>query len=77
MLEKETYSSIKNYYIENFIKEFYDNAGSKVINSVRKQFEEFAKTASLPQPKVKCEECGTEYPVEITFDYTRFFVDAS
>ena len=61
----------------NFIKEFYDNAGSKVINSVRKQFEEFAKTASLPQPKVKCEECGTEYPVEITFDYTRFFVDAS
>jgi hypothetical protein len=61
----------------NFIKEFYDNAGNKVITAVRKQFEEFAETAALPKPKVKCEECETEYPVEITFDYTRFFAVAS
>ena len=61
----------------SFIKEFYDNADNKVIAAVRKRFEEFAQSAALPRPKVRCEACDNEYPVEIVFDYTRFFVNAS
>ena len=61
----------------SFIKEFYDMTDNKVISSVRKQFEIFAESAALPKPKVICEECQTSYPVSVTFDYTRFFVNAS
>jgi hypothetical protein len=60
-----------------FIKEFYDMTDNKVLGAVRKQFEIFSEAAALPKPKIKCEECQTEYPVAVTFDYTRFFVNAS
>lgn len=62
---------------QTFIREFYEMTDSKVLNSVRKQFAAFAQAAALPQPRVKCQSCDTEYPIEITFDYTRFFVNAS
>lgn len=60
-----------------FITEFYENADNKIIRAVRDRFDEYVKISSLPTPKVKCEECGTEYPVTITFDYANFFATAS
>lgn len=60
-----------------FINEFYNNADNKIIRKVRDRFDEYAKQMALPKPKVVCEECSTEYPVEITFDYTNFFGEAS
>lgn len=60
-----------------FISEFYNNADNKIIRKVRDRFDEYAKQMALPKPKVSCEECNTEYPVEITFDYTNFFGEAS
>jgi len=62
---------------QKFINEFYNNADNKIIRKVRDRFDEYAKKMALPKPKVSCEECNTEYPVEITFDYTNFFGEAS
>jgi uncharacterized Zn ribbon protein len=60
-----------------FIKEFYDNADNRVIKAIRDNLESIAKMSALPKPKIKCEECGTEYPVEVQFDYSNFFAVAS
>lgn len=60
-----------------FIKEFYDNADTKVIKAVTEKFDEFNDTVALLKPKVQCEECGTDYPVSIQFDYANFFGIAS
>jgi hypothetical protein len=64
-------------YQSAFIKEFYDMSDNKVLTAVRKQFEIFAEAAALPKSNVICEECQNSYPVAVTFDYTRFFVNAS
>ena len=60
-----------------WIKEYYDNADTKVIKAIRERFDSFAKTVELPKPKVKCEECEKEYPVAIQFDYANVFDNAS
>jgi len=60
-----------------FISEFYNNCDTKIVKAVKERFEEFAKTLELPKPKIKCEECGTEYPVAVGFDYANFFANAS
>jgi hypothetical protein len=64
-------------YQSSFIKEFYDMSDNKVLNAVRKQFEIFSEAASLPKSNIICEECQNVYPISVTFDYTRFFVNAS
>jgi hypothetical protein len=61
----------------DFILEFYNNADTKIIKAVREKLEEHQKTAALPTPKIKCEECETEYPVALGFDYANFFGNAS
>ena len=60
-----------------FIRDFYENCDNKIIKSIRDRFDEIMKVVALPQPKVRCEECETEYPVEIKFDYANFFANAS
>lgn len=60
-----------------YILEFYVNCDSKIIRAVRERFEEYAKSMELPKPKMQCEECKTEYPVQLNFDYTGFFGNAS
>ena len=60
-----------------FISEFYNNCDTKIVKAVKERFEEFAKTLELPKPKIKCEECDTEYPVAVGFDYANFFANAS
>ena len=62
---------------QNFIAEFYDNSDNKIIRAVRDRFDEYVKISTLPESKVRCEECQTEYPVAITFDYANFFATAS
>ena len=62
---------------KNFIFEFYNNCDNKIIKEVRKRFDEMAEFTKIPNPKVKCEECELEYPVEVKFDYARFFATAS
>jgi len=60
-----------------FINEFYENAPNKIVREVKKRFDEYAAMMTLPKPKVSCESCNTEYPIEITFNYTNFFGEAS
>jgi hypothetical protein len=60
-----------------FISEFYNNCDNNIIRTVRARFDEMAESSKLPNPKVFCEECRTEYPVEVKFDYARFFATAS
>jgi hypothetical protein len=62
---------------KKFIKEYYENADNRIIKEVRLKFDEYAKIAELPKSKIKCEECGTEYSVDVKFDYTYFFDNAS
>jgi len=64
-------------YDYNFIKDFYNNTDARVIKAVRTRFEEIAKTTELPKPRVVCEECRQDYPVIVSFDYSRFFENAS
>lgn len=72
----ETDDGIRVYDFK-FIKEFYENSDAKLLKAVRERFEEYGKIMALPKPKVMCEECKGEYNVEISFDYTRFFDNAS
>jgi hypothetical protein len=60
-----------------FINEFYENAPNKIVREVKKRFDEYSAMMALPKPKVSCEACNTEYPIEITFNYTNFFGEAS
>lgn len=62
---------------KSHINEFYNNCDNKIIRAVRDRFDEFATNTKLPNPKVRCEECTFEYPVEVKFDYARFFETAS
>jgi hypothetical protein len=59
------------------IKDFFENCDTKIMKSVRDRFEDYSKSMELMQPKVRCEECNTEYPIELKFDYTSFFAAAS
>lgn len=61
----------------DFIKEFYDNADNRIVKAVRNQFDKINESMALPRPRVQCSECEFEYPVEVEFDYTRFFNNAS
>jgi len=55
------------------IKEFYNNANNSVIRAIQDKLKHYAETVALPKPAIKCEECGTEYNVAVTFDYANFF----
>lgn len=61
----------------NFITDFYNNCDNNIIRTVRARFDEISDSSKLPNPRVFCEECRTEYPVEVKFDYARFFATAS
>jgi len=73
-IETEDGTQVSNF---DHLKEFYDNADNKFIRVIRDRFEMFAKNMELPKPNVVCEECSTQYPIAVEFDYTRFFGDAS
>lgn len=61
----------------NHIKGFFDNCDTKIMKAVRDRFDEYSKSMELMKPQIRCEHCGTDYPVEMRFDYSNFFVGAS
>jgi hypothetical protein len=73
-IETEDGTRVKD---QTFIRDFYDNCDNKIIKAIRDRFDQAMKMVALPQPKVRCEECNTDYPVEIKFDYANFFESAS
>lgn len=56
-----------------FIKEFYDNAESRVTKAIEARLEEISKEGALPLLDLKCTSCGFEYQNSLNFDYSRFF----
>jgi len=62
---------------QKHISEFYENCDTAIVREVKARFAENAKSTELPNPRMKCEECDTEYPVALNFDYANFFVNAS
>lgn len=62
---------------KDFIRSFISATDVNTIKQIRDIFTKVADIAKLPKPKVQCDECSNEYSVEVTFDYSRFFDDAS
>lgn len=73
------YIEVDGDQVENpeFIKEFYSSADGKIVRTIRDRFDEYAKQAQLPTQRVQCEECSSEYSVEVSFNYVNFFAAAS
>jgi hypothetical protein len=61
------------------ITEFYNNANNTVIKKVQSYLAELSEKAAIKPIDVKClaEECGKDFPVNITFDYASFFAAGS
>lgn len=55
------------------IFEYYERAGSQVVNLIRDRLNELAAQAEIPRPQVACSSCNREYAVTLTFDYASFF----
>jgi hypothetical protein len=62
-----------------FIKEYFEETSAKIVRAVRDKLEELNKVGSLPNSTIKCaeEECGKEFSVPLTFDYSSFFAISS
>jgi hypothetical protein len=59
---------------KDFIKEFYSNIESKVVQQVNEWLGELIKDSSPKMQKVNCADCGEEIELQIMFDYSNFFV---
>lgn len=57
------------------IKEFIDNADSKVFNRIRDHLASLRETAEMKPLRIKCSntECGKEYEQPFTLDMSNFF----
>lgn len=62
-----------------FIVEFLTNSGRNVTAVIRAKLAEFVAIAAIKPVTVKCdtEDCGQEFPVALSFDYSSFFASAS
>lgn len=56
------------------ISEFYHNADSALINSLRDAVNEIIVQAKLDPLDLQCGECTKQYSVDLAFDYSNFFV---
>ena len=58
------------------IADFYNNADTKVIKKLQQYLTELNELASMKPVDAVCpnDECGKEFPINITFDYASFFV---
>lgn len=57
-----------------FIREFYGNIDSKILQSVNAWLGDLVKDANIKAQKVDCAGCAKEMQLEILFDYSTFFV---
>jgi hypothetical protein len=56
------------------ISEFYHNADSALVNSLREYVNQIIAQAKLDPMDLQCGECTKQYKVDFSFDYSNFFV---
>ena len=59
---------------KDYIKEFYNNVESKVVQQINEWLGELIKDSTPKMQKVNCGSCGDEIELQIMFDYSNFFV---
>jgi hypothetical protein len=59
------------------IKEYYNNAESRLITKLNEKLVQFADQAGLGIMDLKCQHCEHEFQNAIEFDYANFFDEAS
>lgn len=57
-----------------YIKEFYQNAESAFIKQLQAAIADFAEQAKPEPLHLSCQECTKPYDIDLTFDYSNFFV---
>jgi len=57
-----------------YIREFYGNIDSKILQSVNEWLSDLVKDANIKPQQVNCASCSKEMTLEILFDYATFFV---
>lgn len=62
-----------------FIKEFYDNAETKIVSKVEDHLKQLTEDAELPLMSIICanEVCEKEFKLPLEFDYSSFFASGS
>lgn len=58
---------------KDYIKEFYNNIDTKVIQEINEWLGELTKDSNPKMQKVNCAGCGEEIELQIMFDYANFF----
>jgi hypothetical protein len=58
---------------KDYIKEFYNNVDTKVIQEINEWLGELIKDSNPKMQKVNCAGCGEEIELQIIFDYANFF----
>jgi bacterioferritin-associated ferredoxin len=62
---------------KDFIKEFLANTDKKVFSRVQESVTDSKNVGKIDALATKCEHCGHEYQVSLSFDQADFFGDAS
>lgn len=60
-----------------FIKDFINNAPKDVFDAVQEHIKSMREAIDMPNQKLKCTECDTDYEVPITMDQSDFFAERS
>ena len=55
------------------MKEFYQNADSKIVRILQKRLEKIADESSIKPHQVKCTSCNHEFTMKIDFNFSSFF----
>ena len=71
ILDKESQTKVTD---RTFVREYYSNIDTNVMNKVSVYLGELVKDANIKPQNVDCHECGGKINLEILFDYANFFV---
>jgi len=58
---------------QNFIREFINNSGKDIFDSIANHINHLKETIELKPQDVVCEECKKEYILPVTMDQSNFF----
>lgn len=61
----------------NYILEFYNNVNKNILRKVQEIIIDINSSVKKQSTKVMCEACEKTYEVDVTFDYSNFFVEES
>lgn len=59
------------------IREFYFNSESTLVKIIQEKMQELAKEIFIPRLDLVCGNCSEQYQINLTFDYSNFFVNGS